>query len=180
MRENRAIGAVAATTGAGASTRGNGTSVRGGTPWRETQCVVTSDLVDAIRSSLSPQMADRGFGPGGPGWSSASGASFLYCIGAQEFARRYPSTLDLLRTRTEIKLDEPSWCLDFVIEGSPSGAVERLDFEFVGLDTLLEAADHDRLARECKIDQLRKLRSGAVVARIAEAVSTLMPIESAK
>lgn len=138
----------------------------------------TSDLVDAIHSSLSPQMAERGFGPGGPGWSPDGGASFLYCIGAQEFAGRYPSTLDLLRTRTEIKLDEPSWCLDFVIKGSPSGEVERLDFEFVRLDTLLEAADHDRLARECRIDELRKLRGGEVVARITEAVSILMPIES--
>ncbi|HAS09141.1 MAG TPA: hypothetical protein DCS55_01265 [Acidimicrobiaceae bacterium] len=68
--------------------------------------------------------------------------------------------------------------MDFVIKGSPSGEVERLDFEFVRLDTLLEAADHDRLARECRIDELRKLRGGEVVARITEAVSILMPIES--
>lgn len=140
--------------------------------------MATADFVDAIHRSLSPQMTARGFGPSGPGWSPDGSASFLFCIGAQEFATRYPSTFDLLRTRTDVKLDEQRWCLDFVVEGSSSGEIERLDFEFVDLDSLLRAADLDDLARRCDIEELRKAGPDEIVATITEAVSVLMPVES--
>lgn len=140
--------------------------------------MAVADFVDAIQRSLSPRMTARGFGSGGPGWSLDGSASFLFCIGAQEFATRFRSTFDLLRTRADVKLDEPNWCLDFVVESSSSGEIERLDFEFVDLDSLLRAADLGDLARRCEIEELRKAGPDEIVATITGAVSVLMPVES--
>lgn len=144
----------------------------------ETQGVATADFVDSIQRSLSPLMTARGFGPSGPGWSPGGSASFLFCIGAREFAVRHPSTFELLRTLTDVSLDEPSWCLDFVVGISSSGEIERLDFECVDLNSLLRAAEVDDLAHRCDIEQLRRARPDQVVATIVEAVDVLLPVES--
>ena len=140
--------------------------------------VAPADFVDAIQRSLSPQMTARGFGPGGPGRAPDGSVSFLFCIAAQEFATRYPSTLDLLRTRTDVKLDEPGRCLDFVVGSSSSGEIERVDLEFVDLNSLLRAADVTDLARRCDIEVLRKAGPDEIVDTINEAVRVLMPVES--
>ena len=136
----------------------------------------STEFVDVIQRSLSPQMSARGFGPGGPGWAPDGSPSFLYCVGAQVFAARWPSTVELLRTRTDVKLDRPEWCLDFVVEASASGHAERVDFEFVALDVLLRAANLDDLARRCTIDQLRSMEGEELGARLVEAVESLMPL----
>jgi len=138
--------------------------------------VDTSQFVEAVTLTLAPAMTERGFGPGGRGLSPDGSVTFLYCTGARAFATRWPQTINILHTERTVDLDDPSRCLDLVVEASPGGDVARLHFEFVDLDVLLRAADFDGLAQRCSIDELRRLDATTVAMRIREAVDALMPL----
>ena len=136
----------------------------------------TSQFVDAVTLTLAPAMTERGFGPGGPGLSPDGSVTFLYCTGARAFATRWPQTIDFLHAERTVDLDDPSRCLDLVVDASSTGDVVRVEFEFVDLGVLLRAADLDGSAQRCSIDELHGLDATDAATRIKEAVDALMPL----
>ncbi len=122
-------------------------------------------------------MAERGFGPGGPGHLADGSVSFLYCIDERSFADQWPRAFALLATRADVDVDQPGRCLDFVVETSPHGDVERLDLELVDLDVLLRLAQLDEIADACSLEELRVVGDEEAASRIARAVVEFMPLD---
>lgn len=137
-----------------------------------------SALADAVLATLSPTLAARGFGPGGPGLEPDGRVSLLFCAGAQVVASRWPEVVDLLRADVDFDVDAPGMCLDLVVEASNEGELERVELDGVALSKLAQSMTLDRIARRTSIEELRGVTGEDAAARIGEAVIALLPADA--